>query len=45
MQLGRLLIVISLLMHKILLIELITITNPQTFLVQLTPHIHYVPGL
>ena len=31
-------------MHKILLIELITITNFQTFLVQLTPHVLYSTG-
>ena len=43
MQLGKLLIVISLLMHKILLIELTVITNSRTCLVQLTPHILYIP--
>ena len=42
-KLGKFLIAITLLMHKILLIELITITNSRTCPVQFTLHIFYVP--
>ena len=41
-KLEKLLIVITLLMHNSLLIELITIINSWTCLVQLTPHMVYV---